>query len=97
MASRCLAVRAVKRGQGVLITQALARFVLILVFRLAQEISHQYGDRNQQVVEFDLQKKGHRLLIAASMDVSARGAGNFSHDPSLGKISNFFQTLPDFC
>ena len=38
-------------------------------------------------------KKGHRLLIAASMDVLPRDAGNFSHDPSLGKFSNFFRVF----
>ena len=30
---------------------------LVLVFRPAQEISHPYGDRNQQVLEVDLKKK----------------------------------------
>ena len=32
-------------------------FVLVLVLRLARETSRRYGVRNQQMVEFDLQKK----------------------------------------
>ena len=36
-------------------------------------------------------KIGHRLLIAAFMKVLPHGAGNFSRDPSLGKIPNFFR------
>ena len=39
-------------------------FVLVLVFRPAQGISHRYADRNQQVLECDSPKKsGHRLLM----------------------------------
>ena len=41
--------------------------------------------------------KDHRLLVAASMNVLPRGSGNFDYDPSLGKFSDFFQTLPDLC
>ena len=40
-----------------------------------------------------ISKKGHRLLI----DVLPRGAGNFSHDPSLETFLEFFQTLPGAC
>ena len=33
-------------------------------------------------------KKGHRLLIAASVDVLSHGSGNFGHDLFWGKSSD---------
>ena len=70
-------------------------FSIGLLFRPAQEISHRYGDRNQLVVKFDLQEKGHRFLIAASMDMDVLpcDAGNFSRDPFLEKFSDFTGSL----
>ena len=68
-------------------------FVLVLAFRPAQKIFSRYGDQNQQVVEFDLQKKTHRLLIAAFMDIFPRGAGDFSQDQSLEKFLDFPRSL----
>ena len=97
--------RAVERGQGgaeyqgpsplgkTRIGFACQCFVLVLVFKSAQGISHRYADPNQQVLKFDLQKKSHGLLIVTSMDVLRRGAGNFGHDPSLGKFVDFFQNF----
>ena len=49
------------------------------------------------MVEFDLQKKGHRLLIAGFIDILFGGAGNFNHDSCLEKFSDLFQTLPFPC
>ena len=46
------------------------------------------------------QKKGHRLFVAASMDVLPCGSSNFGHDLSQEGFSDFFhnfQTLPDPC
>ena len=64
--------------------------MLVLVFKPTQETSQRYEDRNQQVAEFDLkkQKKGHRFLIAAFVDILPRDADNCSHDPSLEKFSD---------
>ena len=67
--------------------------MLVLVFIPTQGMLQRHGDRNQQVLEFDLQKKGHHLLIAASMDVLPRGPGDFNHDPSLGKFLDFTRLL----
>ena len=43
------------------------------VFIPAQEVSHRHANQRQQVLRFDLQKKGHRLLIVVFMDVLPRG------------------------
>ena len=68
-------------------------FVLVWHLDLpTEEISNQYGDRNQQVVEFNC-KKNHRLPTSAAMSALPRGACNFSQDHSLGKFSDFTKTL----
>ena len=50
-----------QRGLVLLVTC----FVLVLVFKPAQGISHRYADRNQQVLEWNPppQKNGHCLLM----------------------------------
>ena len=55
------------------------------VTRTTKEIFHRYADQSQQV----LQKKGQRLLVAASMDVLPRGSGNFGHYHFPRNFSNF--------
>ena len=67
--------------------------VVVLVFRPAKEIFHRYADQCLQALQFHLQKKGPRLLIAASVDVLPRGSGDFGHDPSLGKFSVFTRSF----
>ena len=46
------------------------------------------ADQSQRVFHL-ISKKGHRLLIAPSVDVLSYGSGNFGHDPFLGKSSDF--------
>ena len=38
-------------------------------------------------------KKDHGMLVAAAMDVLLRVSGDFGHDPSLGKFSDFTRFL----
>ena len=41
------------------------------------------------MLEVDLRKKSHLLLVAAPMKLLPLGSGNFGHDFSLGKFLDF--------